>query len=137
MFEMIEPFQQFLPDSVGGERNLGRPQRIDSGADFSTEIRHDMIAQPRLRLRRVVNGHEEVDAIGRELPVFIVGAFTLAALIVFVLTGNVWWLPGIALAVGNSAGGWIGSHLTISKGEVLVRRVLYAALIVMAMKLLF
>ncbi|MDF1815875.1 MAG: sulfite exporter TauE/SafE family protein [Verrucomicrobiales bacterium] len=69
--------------------------------------------------------------------VFIVGAFTLAALFVFVGTGNVLWLPGIALAIGNSAGGWIGSHLTISKGEVFVRRFLYIALIVMAVKLLF
>ena len=68
--------------------------------------------------------------------VFIVGTFTLVALVLFLLTGNVWWLPGIALAIGNSIGGWIGSHLTIAKGEVFVRRVLYSALIVMALKLL-
>ena len=68
--------------------------------------------------------------------VFIVGTFTIAALSVFLYTGNVWWLPGLALALGNSAGGWIGSHLTISKGEVFVRRVLYVALVVMAVKLI-
>jgi uncharacterized membrane protein YfcA len=68
--------------------------------------------------------------------VFIVGAFTLAALAVFVVSGNVLWIPGLALAVGNSAGGWIGSHLSISKGETFIRRVLYVALIAMAVKLL-
>jgi uncharacterized membrane protein YfcA len=68
--------------------------------------------------------------------VFIVGGFTIAALAVFIYTGNVWWLPGLALALGNSVGGWIGSQLTISKGEVFVRRVLYVALIAMAVKLL-
>lgn len=69
--------------------------------------------------------------------VFIVGAFTLAALAVYIVTGNVWWIPGVALALGNSVGGWIGSHLTISKGEVFVQRILYAALIIMAIKLIF
>ncbi|MDF1755034.1 MAG: sulfite exporter TauE/SafE family protein [Verrucomicrobiales bacterium] len=69
--------------------------------------------------------------------VFIVGAFTLAALAVYIVTGNVWWIPGVALALGNSIGGWIGSHLTISKGEVFVQRILYAALIIMAIKLIF
>ncbi len=67
--------------------------------------------------------------------VFIMGVFTSAALVVFLLTGNVWWLPGLALAGGNALGGWLGSHLTITRGEVFVRRFLYAALLVMAVKL--
>jgi uncharacterized membrane protein YfcA len=69
--------------------------------------------------------------------VFIVGAFTLAALTVFVISGKVLWIPGLALAVGNSLGGWIGSHLSISKGEKFIRRLLYVALIAMAVKLLW
>ena len=68
--------------------------------------------------------------------VFIVGTFTIVALIVYLSKGKVWWLPGIALAIGNSAGGWIGSHLTITKGEVFVQRCLYIALIAMALKLI-
>ena len=69
--------------------------------------------------------------------VFIVGTYTGAALIVFVLAGKVLWLPGIALAVGNSIGGWIGSHLSVSKGEGFIRKVLYLALTAMAIRLLF
>ena len=68
--------------------------------------------------------------------VFVVGVFTVAALTVYLLNGKVWWIPGLCLAVGNSLGGWIGSHLTISKGEGFIRLVLYAALVAMAVKLL-
>jgi len=68
--------------------------------------------------------------------VFIVGLYTAAALGIFVWTGNVLWVPGIALALGNSLGGWIGSHLSVKKGEPFIRRVLYLALSVMALKLL-
>lgn len=68
--------------------------------------------------------------------VFIVGAFTFAALIVFLAHGKIWWSTGLCLALGNSAGGWIGSHLSVRKGETFIRRVLYVALLAMAAKLL-
>ncbi len=69
--------------------------------------------------------------------VFIVGVFTLAALLVFAARGQVWWLPGLALAAGNSIGGWIGSQISVKKGERWIRAVLYATLIAMAVKLLW
>ena len=68
--------------------------------------------------------------------VFIVGVFTAVAFVVFLSHEKVWWLLGISVAVGNSLGGWVGSHLTVSKGEVFVRRVLLVALFLMAMKLI-
>ena len=68
--------------------------------------------------------------------VFIVGVFTAVAFVVFLSHGKVWWLLGIAVAVGNSLGGWVGSHLTVTKGETFIRRVLLIALFVMAMKLI-
>ena len=68
--------------------------------------------------------------------VFVVGIFTLAALVVFISHGKVWWITGLCLAVGNSLGGWIGSQLSIAKGEVFIRRVLYVALLAMAVKLM-
>ena len=69
--------------------------------------------------------------------VFIVAFFTLAALIVFAVRGQVLWLPGLALAVGNSLGGWIGSQLSVLKGEAWIRNTLYVALVLMAIKLLW
>jgi uncharacterized membrane protein YfcA len=69
--------------------------------------------------------------------VFIVGFFTLAALIIFAARGQVLWIPGLALAVGNSIGGWIGSQLSVLKGENWIRTALYVALFLMAIKLLW
>jgi len=69
--------------------------------------------------------------------VFIVGFFTFAALIIFAARGQVLWIPGLALAVGNSIGGWIGSQLTVLKGENWIRNALYVALFLMAIKLLW
>lgn len=69
--------------------------------------------------------------------VFIVGVFTLAALIIFASQGQVLWLPGLALAVGNSIGGWIGSQLSVLKGENWIRSALYVALLLMAIRLLW
>ena len=69
--------------------------------------------------------------------VFIVGFFTLAALIVFASRGQVLWIPGIALAVGNSIGGWIGSQLSVLKGENWIRNALFVALFLMSIKLLW
>ena len=69
--------------------------------------------------------------------VFIVGFFTLAALIIFAARGQVLWIPGLALAIGNSIGGWIGSQLSVLKGENWIRTALYVALLLMAIKLLW
>jgi len=69
--------------------------------------------------------------------VFIVGVYTIVALIVFASKGQVVWLAGVLLAVGNATGGWIGTKLAIGKGEKLIRIVLYVVLIAMAVKLLF
>lgn len=69
--------------------------------------------------------------------VFIIGVSTLAALIIFANQGHVNWLAGIYLAVGNAAGGWLGAHMSIKKGEKLIRIVLNLVLIAMAIKLIF
>ena len=68
--------------------------------------------------------------------VFIVGTYTIFALAVFAVRGNVAWIPGISLAAGNAAGGWVGSHIAVKKGERLIRIVFNTALIILAIKLL-
>lgn len=68
--------------------------------------------------------------------VFIIGVSTLAALLIFANQGHVNWLAGIYLAVGNAGGGWLGAHLSIKKGEKLIRIVLNLVLIAMAIKLI-
>ena len=46
------------------------------------------------------------------------------------------WLVGAALAVGNSIGGYLGAHFTVSRGERLIRLVLNVVLIAFIAKLL-
>jgi uncharacterized membrane protein YfcA len=68
--------------------------------------------------------------------VFIVFVYTLPALLVFALTGNVNWRLGASLAVGNALGGWWAAKVTVRKGERLIRAVLIAVILLMSLKLL-
>ncbi len=68
--------------------------------------------------------------------VFIVLIYTLPALLVFGLSGRVNLLWGIILASGNGFGGWLGARITLKKGESVIRLVLIATLILMAIKML-
>ena len=69
--------------------------------------------------------------------VFIAGVYTIVALIVFASQVEILWLLGACLGVGNAIGGWLGTHMTISKGEKLIRLVLNSVLVVFVIKLLF
>lgn len=69
--------------------------------------------------------------------VFIAGIYTIIALIVFASQVQILWALGACLGVGNAIGGWLGTHLTISKGEKLIRIVLNVVLVIFVIKLLF
>jgi len=45
----------------------------------------------------------------------------LVSLTVFVIGGNVLWLPGLIMGSGQVAGAWAGSHLVINKGTRFIR----------------
>ena len=68
--------------------------------------------------------------------VFIVLVFTSSALITFALSGQVWWIVGLALAAGNATGGWIGTLVAVKKGERWIRVIFYIAISAMAIRLL-
>jgi len=69
--------------------------------------------------------------------VFIIGTYTIAALIVFITQVELLWMLGICLALGNSIGAWIGAHIAVTKGEGLIKTVLNIVLVVFIIKLLF
>jgi hypothetical protein len=69
--------------------------------------------------------------------VFIVGCYTVVALVVFALNGKVNWLAGLVLAVGNICGGWFGARFAIKKGDRVIRMVLNVVLAAIIVKLLF
>jgi uncharacterized protein len=68
--------------------------------------------------------------------VFIVLVYTIPALLIFIVTGNVKWTFGLSLAAGNALGGWWAAKAAVKKGEKLIRVVLIAAMLVMSLKLL-
>ena len=69
--------------------------------------------------------------------VFIALVFTLVAFLVFATKVEIVWEAGAALAAGTALGGWLGAQATIAKGEVFIKRALFAVLAAMAVKLLF
>jgi uncharacterized membrane protein YfcA len=68
--------------------------------------------------------------------VFIVMVYTIPALSIFVMTGNVDWVLGLCLAAGNSFGAWWGAHFAVKGGEKIIRYILAVAILIMAAKLL-
>lgn len=69
--------------------------------------------------------------------VLIVGIYTIPAIGVFAWQGNVVWQAGLALAVGNGVGGWLGSRLTLRGGEAVIRPVLVLAILGLAARLIY
>lgn len=70
------------------------------------------------------------------VKVLVIFAFTAVALAVFVLHGQVDYVLGFALAAGNSAGGWFGSHLAVKKGHEWIKRFVIATVLIFALRLL-
>jgi uncharacterized protein len=62
---------------------------------------------------------------------------TFFALIVFIINGQVDWVVGIVLAIGNGIGGYLGTHWAISWGPTFVRYVVMVVVIFAGSKLLF
>lgn len=70
------------------------------------------------------------------IKVIVVFFYTFIALGVFIFHGQIDWGLGIALAAGNSLGGWIGPKLAVAKGHDWIKRVVTATVLVFALKLL-
>lgn len=70
------------------------------------------------------------------VKVLVIFAFTVVALGVFVIHGQVDYVLGLALAAGNSTGGWFASHLAVAKGHEWIKRFLIATVLIFALRLL-
>ena len=69
------------------------------------------------------------------VKVFVVLFFTVTALVVFIWHGQVNFGLGLALAVGNSLGGWLGTKLAITRGHGFIRKVLFVVIVAFAVRL--
>ena len=70
------------------------------------------------------------------VKVLVVLAMTLVALPVFILNDQVEWGPALILAVGFTAGGWLGAHVAVRGGERVIRTFMIVAAIGLAGRLL-
>ncbi len=68
--------------------------------------------------------------------VFIVFVYTIPALIMFIIYGNVEIIPGMVLAAGNAIGAWWSASLSIKKGDKIIKIFLVISLILMSLKML-
>ncbi len=68
--------------------------------------------------------------------VFIIMAYTIPALLVFAITGNVNWFYGISLAAGTAIGAWWSAKFAVKKGEKVIKGMLIVAIIIMSYKLI-
>lgn len=68
--------------------------------------------------------------------VFIVFIYTIPAIGIFAVTGNLNIPLGLSLAAGNSFGAWYSAKLSVKKGEKIVKAILIVAIIIMSIKLL-
>lgn len=66
---------------------------------------------------------------------FIIMLNSIPSLIIFVVTGNMIWTLGIALAAGMTAGAWWAARLSVRKGEKFIKKMLIVALVLIALKL--
>ena len=69
--------------------------------------------------------------------VFVVFCYTVVALGVFAANVEVFWVAGLALAIGNAIGGALGAKTTMNSGDGFIKGVLYSVLVVFIIKLLF
>lgn len=70
------------------------------------------------------------------IKVLIVLVFTVVALAVFIINGQVNYTLGLILGAGNMLGAWIATRVAVKQGAVFVRWVLLVTVFVFAVKLL-
>ncbi len=62
-------------------------------------------------------------------------ASNLAAVVLFAARGTVVWRVSLPMAAAQLAGGWLGAHLAVRRGDALVRRAVVAVALAAAAKL--
>ena len=69
--------------------------------------------------------------------VAIVFTYTLSALAVFIYNDKVLWKVGLVLAIGNAAGAWFSSRISVNRGDNYIKGFLIVMVVVMAVRLWF
>ncbi len=71
------------------------------------------------------------------VKVIIILIYSVPALWVFAINGQIAWAAGAVLAAAQAMGAWLGAHFSVSKGDRWIKVVLACAIVVMAVRLFF
>lgn len=71
------------------------------------------------------------------IKIFVALIYVAVSFGVFIYHGAINWQYGLILAIGNTLGGWIGTHVVLNKGEKWIKVILIAVIIGMSIKLWF
>ena len=71
------------------------------------------------------------------IKIFVALIYVSASFLIFIFNDAVDWKYGLILAIGNTTGGWVGTHVVINKGEKWIKYILIAVVIGMSIKLWF
>ncbi len=69
--------------------------------------------------------------------VAVVFIYTLSALAVFIANDKVIWEVGLIMAIGNAAGAWVSSRVSVDKGDGFIKTFLIIMVVAMSIKLWF
>jgi len=86
-----------------------------------------------MALYRHLHNLDLVTINGRKM--FITTVFTIPAILIFAVQGQIHWGYAIVLAIGNYVGGTMATRWAIDKGEKVVKYILTVAIILMVIKL--
>ncbi|MEM6606544.1 MAG: sulfite exporter TauE/SafE family protein [Pseudomonadota bacterium] len=67
--------------------------------------------------------------------VFIALSYNIVAIVIFASAVSIHWAFGLALALGNSLGGYLGARFSVAGGELWIRRAFTVVLLVFIAKL--
>lgn len=79
-------------------------------------------------------GHDLVTA--NLIKSYVVVAISAIACTIFVVQGQVEWVPALVLSVGTGLGGYLGAHLAVEGGERVIRPVLVVAVVALSGKMI-
>jgi len=68
------------------------------------------------------------------LKVFVVGIYIIVSIGVYFLNGKIDWAAGLFLSLGTMTGAWIGTMLSVNKGEKWIKVIFLIAASAMAVK---
>ena len=123
------------PTEAGKPRNIALGHVLFVGAGFwggFIQIGVGFLMMP------ILNRVMGLDLVRTNMhKVFVALVFSVVALAVFAANVKIEWMLGLALAAGYAVGGWLGANSAVTRGEALIKRVFYLALVAMAIKLLF